>query len=186
MKKNEENQQKDENQDSRAPLFRWVDENRNSPHFEESLCRLLSFACREWIFRCRGVLLEPNEALSRFVCLTNLEYEVARWCANTTAFAHEIVDFCLKSKTLDLPPQVVVDMPQILDLRGVACPGNAVRSRLVLAGLPENFLLQIWLDEGAPSENVPLALVADGHIVEKREKKEGFWAFSVVKKEPKK
>ena len=71
--------------------------------------------------------------------------------------------------------------PAILDLRGVKCPNNAMRSRLVMAGLPDGANLEIYLDEGAPIENVPGALVADGHIVKNRQKKGSFWAISVVK-----
>jgi TusA-related sulfurtransferase len=50
-----------------------------------------------------------------------------------------------------------------------------------MAGLPEGFRLKIYLDEGSPIENVPGALVADGHFVEKRQKNGNFWELSVVK-----
>jgi TusA-related sulfurtransferase len=57
-----------------------------------------------------------------------------------------------------------------------------VRARLALAGLPEGFRIKIALDEGSPIENVPQALVADGHNVVFREKKANFWEITVVKR----
>ncbi|MCF0224630.1 MAG: sulfurtransferase TusA family protein [Fibrobacter sp.] len=84
---------------------------------------------------------------------------------------------------LPLPKILEQKLPEILDLRGVACPRNAARSRLVLAGLPKGYRLTIYLDEGSPIENVPTSLVADGHIVEKRQKNGDFWVLTVVKGE---
>jgi TusA-related sulfurtransferase len=81
-----------------------------------------------------------------------------------------------------LPEALKGVVPTLLDLRGVVCPNNSMRSRLVMAGLPEGAELEIYLDEGSPIENVPGALVADGHVVKKRQKKEGFWSISVVKR----
>ena len=76
---------------------------------------------------------------------------------------------------------MTVDVPDVLDLRGVVCPGNAARSRLVMSGYPRGRVLKIDLDEGSPIENVPGALVADGCSILSREKKDGFWEISVVK-----
>ena len=73
------------------------------------------------------------------------------------------------------------EVPALLDLRGVACPRNAVRSRLVMAGYPCGKVLEIWLDSGSPIENVPGSLVADGHKVLNREKKADYWVLKVVK-----
>lgn len=165
---------------AKTPLQRWVDENRGFPGFGDSLVKLLGFACVEWLRRSRGVVVSSEEALALFV--PSKVFELGAWIAEPEHFTSEIADFCEKSKISPLPLDVQVDFPEYLDLRGVVCPGNAVRSRLVLAGLPDGSHIKIALDEGSPIENVPQSLVADGHNVVFREKKEGFWEIEVVKR----
>lgn len=167
---------------SKTPLQFWIDANRCEPGFGDSLAKLLGFACVEWLRRTRGVLVSKEEAFALFVASDPLKF--GGWVASPERFPDEIADFCEKSKVAALPENVQVDFPTCLDLRGVTCPGNAVRSRLVLAGLPEGFCIKIALDDGSPIENVPQALVADGHKVLHREKKEGFWEIEVVKRAP--
>lgn len=167
---------------SKNSLQCWIDANRNEPGFGESLVKLLGFACAEWLRRTRGVLLPKEAAFALFVSADPTKF--GSWVSDPERFPEEIADFCEKSKSSPLPDGIRVDFPEYLDLRGIACPGNAVRSRLVLAGLPEGFRIRIALDEGSPIENVPQALVADGHKVLFREKKEGFWEIEVVKKAP--
>lgn len=163
----------------KTPLQRWIDENRGNAGFGDSLVKLLGFACVEWLRRARGAVVSSEEAFALFV--PSKEFELGAWVAEPEHFTSEIADFCEKSKVLPLPADIQVDFPTYLDLRGVACPGNAVRSRLVLAGLPDGSHIKIALDEGSPIENVPQALVADGHNVVFRGKKEGFWEIEVVK-----
>ena len=93
----------------------------------------------------------------------------------------EIADFCEKAKTLPLPAALQGEIHSVLDLRGVKCPLNAARSRIVMSGYPAGKTLKIWLDDGSPIENVPGSLVADGHKVLSREKKSNYWEISVVK-----
>lgn len=174
---------------SKTPLECWIETNKGNSNFVNALVELLRFACVEWVRRTRGQILSKEEALSLFI-VSQGEYAVGEWVVDPARFASEIADFCEKSKSLPLPAGISVEYPDVLDLRGVACPGNAVRSRLVMAGLPAGSRLKIMLDEGSPIENVPQALVADGHIVLSREKKTGFcekkadfWEINVVKKD---
>ena len=166
--------------DARA-VVRWMEANRGSAGFAEALSRLVSFACAEWLRRGLGVPVPPAEALSRVALARLPDVPVSRWLESPEEHQAEIADFCEKTKVLPLPEALKGDFPKLLDLRGVVCPNNAMRSRLVMAGLPEGASLDIYLDDGSPIENVPGALVADGHIVKNRQKKEDFWLLSVVK-----
>jgi tRNA 2-thiouridine synthesizing protein A len=52
-----------------------------------------------------------------------------------------------------------------LDLRGVPCPMNWVRARLVLEGMAPGETLELRLDDGEPLESVPQSAAEDGHRV---------------------
>jgi TusA-related sulfurtransferase len=52
-----------------------------------------------------------------------------------------------------------------LDLRGMPCPLNYVRSRLALERLPMGAWLQVDLDAGEPEEMVAEGLRGEGHQV---------------------
>ena len=52
-----------------------------------------------------------------------------------------------------------------LDLTGVPCPMNWVRTRLALEELPAGERLQVVLDAGEPLDSVPRSAREDGHDV---------------------
>ena len=52
-----------------------------------------------------------------------------------------------------------------LDLSGVPCPMNWVRTRLALEDLAPGDSLVVVLDEGEPLESVPRSAREDGHEV---------------------
>jgi sulfite reductase (ferredoxin) len=52
-----------------------------------------------------------------------------------------------------------------LDLKGVACPMNYVKTKLKLETMPAGATLAVILDDGAPIENVPKSVSNDGHEV---------------------
>jgi TusA-related sulfurtransferase len=52
-----------------------------------------------------------------------------------------------------------------LDLTGVPCPMNWVRTRLALEQLAPGDSLVVTLDEGEPLESVPRSAREDGHEV---------------------
>lgn len=56
-----------------------------------------------------------------------------------------------------------------IDLSGVACPMNFVKTKAALAGLAKDDLLEITLDEGDAILNVPRSLKEEGHQVVKVE-----------------
>ena len=53
-----------------------------------------------------------------------------------------------------------------LDLRGIPCPLNYVRSRLALEELPPGESCYIFLDQGEPRQMVISGLLGEGYIVE--------------------
>lgn len=164
-----------------SPLDRWLMANKDASGFDSTLKRLLGFACAEWIRRGSGRVVSPDEAVALFLAANLPEYPVGLWLEAPTEHGTEIAEFCEKTKLLELPPALNSGFPDVLDMRGVPCPKNSARCRLVLSGAPEGTHLTIYLDEGSPIENVPGSLIADGHIIENREKKGKFWVLSVVK-----
>jgi len=57
------------------------------------------------------------------------------------------------------------DDAELLDLSGVACPMNFVKTKIRLSALPVGSRLAVVLDDGAPIENVPLSLEEQGQKV---------------------
>ena len=57
-------------------------------------------------------------------------------------------------------------MEHQLDLRGVACPLNFVRTKLFLDKLQPGEVVSVLLDAGEPVESVSSSVAADGHLVE--------------------
>jgi len=55
--------------------------------------------------------------------------------------------------------------PELLDLTGVACPMNFVKTKIRLSKMPIGSFLEVILDDGAPIENVPLSLEEQGQKV---------------------
>lgn len=167
---------------SDSPISRWLAANQDTPSFLGALQKLLSFACAEWFLKGAGIVVSPEKGLSWVISADLPQFPLGRWMEEPQDHLDEIACFCESVKTEPLPEGLKREFPSVLDLRGVKCPRNSARSRLVMSGLPEGFRMIIYLDDGSPIENVPGSLVADGHFVEKREKKEGFWELTVVKR----
>ncbi len=53
-----------------------------------------------------------------------------------------------------------------LDLRGVACPMNFVKTRLFLDKVESGDILKVLLDAGEPVESVSSSVSSEGHTVE--------------------
>jgi sulfite reductase (ferredoxin) len=67
------------------------------------------------------------------------------------------------------------------DFRGVACPMNFVRTKIELATLKSGDLLNILLDNGAPIENVPGSVIAEGHKIVEQKQIEDHWSVIIQK-----
>ncbi|MBF0595800.1 MAG: sulfurtransferase TusA family protein [Candidatus Omnitrophica bacterium] len=69
-----------------------------------------------------------------------------------------------------------------IDLRGVLCPLNFVKTKVELARLSSGERLEIWLDDGTPFENVPGSVRGEGHEVLFQERVGDYWRIIIVKK----
>ena len=62
-----------------------------------------------------------------------------------------------------------------LDLRGVLCPINFVKTKLKLESMNEGEVLEVVLDSGEPIQNVPKSLKDEGHkIIEVKKEADHF------------
>lgn len=68
------------------------------------------------------------------------------------------------------------------DLRGLICPMNFVKTKLELASMRSGELLEVWLDDGHPIENVPDSIRGEGHSVISQEPVENYWRVIIRKK----
>ncbi len=69
-----------------------------------------------------------------------------------------------------------------LDLRGVVCPMNFVKTRLFLDKIQEGDLVRVLLDGGEPVESVSTSVEQDGHRIEAREEaQQGHFMLSIRK-----
>jgi sulfite reductase (ferredoxin) len=69
------------------------------------------------------------------------------------------------------------------DFRGVACPLNFVKTKLVLETMKAGAILEVLLDDGEPVENVPASVRAEGHEVLGVRKVNGSWTVIIRKVE---
>ena len=68
-----------------------------------------------------------------------------------------------------------------LDLRGVICPYNFVKTKLKLESLDPGDLLSVLLDEGDPIQNVPQSIRNEGHQVKSQVLLEGYYRIVIQK-----
>jgi TusA-related sulfurtransferase len=52
-----------------------------------------------------------------------------------------------------------------VDVRAYACPITWVKTRMALERLEPGDLLEVWLEEGEPLQNLPGSAAEDGHRV---------------------
>ena len=68
-----------------------------------------------------------------------------------------------------------------LDLRGVVCPTNFVKTKLKLEELNPGEILEIIIDAGEPMANVPRSIKEEGHRIIKVEKLNGSFRLCIEK-----
>jgi len=67
------------------------------------------------------------------------------------------------------------------NLRGVACPMNFVKTKIVLSTMKKGQLLEVLLDDGQPIQNVPGSVRQEGHEVLSTEKVDDYWKVVIRK-----
>jgi len=82
-------------------------------------------------------------------------------------------------------PNVEVDIPADaeLDLRGVICPYNFVKTKLKLETMGAGQVLAVILDDGEPIRNVPRSVSDDGHTVLRQELLDGSHRVFIKKRD---
>ena len=68
-----------------------------------------------------------------------------------------------------------------LDLKGVPCPINFVKTKLKLEDMSSGEVLEVVLDDGDPITNVSARVKDDGHRILKVEKINEHWKLIVRK-----
>lgn len=74
-----------------------------------------------------------------------------------------------------------IRIDQHLDLKGVPCPLNFVKTKLKLESIAEGEVLEILLDDGEPIINVTASVKEEGHQILKVEKTDKHWRLIVKK-----
>ena len=63
----------------------------------------------------------------------------------------------------------------------MGCPMNFVKTKMELAKMKNNDILEIWLDDGPPIENVPGSVREEGHQVVEQVKEADYWKVFIKK-----
>ena len=70
-----------------------------------------------------------------------------------------------------------------LDLRGVICPYNFVKTKLKLEAMKHGEILSVLLDDGDPIRNVPRSVSNEGHTILSQDRVEGFYRVLIRRRE---
>ena len=68
-----------------------------------------------------------------------------------------------------------------IDLRGIECPMNFVKTKIQLEKMKTGEVLEVLLDSGEAIENVPKGVVEEGHEVLSKEKIENYYKLIIKK-----
>ncbi len=111
--------------------------------------------------------------------------------ANTVIQLYEGMDDSLQFKTAETSKikqieEVKVEIKpsldtRIKDFRGVACPMNFVKTKIELSSLKSGDLLEVWLDDGQPIQNVPGSVRNEGHEVISTLQEQDYWKVLIRK-----
>ncbi|MFQ5427367.1 MAG: sulfurtransferase TusA family protein [Thermodesulfobacteriota bacterium] len=72
-----------------------------------------------------------------------------------------------------------LEAKESVDLRGVLCPTNFVKTKLKLENMEPGELLEVVLDAGEPIANVPKSVKEEGHKIVKVTKDDGFFKILI-------
>jgi len=76
----------------------------------------------------------------------------------------------------------VIKIDQTIDLRGVSCPLNYVKTKLKLEGMEVGQVLEVLLDDGESIVSVPRSAKDDGHEILEAKQIGGHFQVLVKKK----
>jgi len=70
-----------------------------------------------------------------------------------------------------------------LDLRGVICPYNFVKTKLMLEAMEQGEVLSVLLDDGDPIRNVPSSMSNEGHTIVSQDRGEESYRVLIRRRE---
>ena len=73
------------------------------------------------------------------------------------------------------PPELKPNINFMLDLRGIECPLNFVRTKIQLEKMQKGQILEVLLDSGEAIESVPQGVIEEGHEVLLQEQIEDYF-----------
>ena len=74
-----------------------------------------------------------------------------------------------------------INVNQYLNLKGVPCPLNFVKTKLKLEAMDAGEILEVELDDGEPISNVTASVKEEGHQIFKVEKIGEYWKLIIKK-----
>lgn len=74
-----------------------------------------------------------------------------------------------------------IQKDEIKDFRGIPCPLNLAKTKIALEQVNKGQILGILLDDGAPIDNVPPSLIAEGHKILEKNAIENYWKVVIEK-----
>jgi len=73
-------------------------------------------------------------------------------------------------------------MKYIKDFRGIKCPINFAKTKLVLSGMEDGDILELFIDDGSAIENLPGSVEKEGHkVLSRSEQSDGSWCITIEK-----
>jgi len=70
----------------------------------------------------------------------------------------------------------------LLDLRGIECPINFVKTKIKLDEMNSGQMLEVWLDPGEAIESVSQSVLEEGHKIIEQIERDGYFKLFVRKK----
>jgi sulfite reductase (ferredoxin) len=130
----------------------------------------------------RGIITIAQRGDSKGILAKQIQ---ALELAKAVQALYETMDNSFNFKTTVSAPechQEQISAAIIKDLRGVACPLNFVKTKIELAKLKSGEVLEIWLDDGAPIDNIPGSVQAEGHKIISQKRIADYWSVVINKK----
>jgi len=68
------------------------------------------------------------------------------------------------------------------DFRGIVCPINFAKTKMVLSQMQIGDILELFIDDGSAIENLPGSVEKEGHkVLSQKEEKTGGWCITIEK-----
>jgi len=130
-------------------------------------------------------LVEKAKANTDFISQKEEVIDLAETVVRLYEGMDDSLQFKNEAKSIEVPKLVEIidnDAVRIKDFRGVACPMNFVKTKIELSTLTTGSLLEVWLDDGQPIQNVPGSVRNEGHEIVSLTQVQDYWKVLIKKK----